>query len=446
MERSLLSSDILTQLGLILFLILFNAFLAASEMAIVSVRKSRIKQMADDGNKSARMVLRVADNTSRFLATIQIGVTLSGMFAASVGAVSLVVPLSNMLRQSSVPFLASNADAIVLFVVTLIISYVMLILGELVPKNIAIHHSESMALRVARPIILMARIATPAVAFLSWSTNMVLRLFGIRENAVMTRVTEDEIISMVDAGEEEGVIPAFEGQMIRSVFDFGDTVVREVMVPRIDIVAVERDTPLHDALNLFLKLGFSRLPVYEDTVDNIVGILYAKDLLRYFHTENRPEEISSLYRQPLFVPETKRLSELIRELQQSRTQMAIAVDEYGGTAGLVTMEDMLEEIVGEIRDEYDHEESRLDIISESEVVASGLVSIGDLAETLDVELDVPDVDTVGGVVYAALGRIPLNGDVVELEELRITVEKVAGRRVRQVRVVRKPEPDLDEQG
>lgn len=424
-------------MAVIFVLIAINAFLAASEIAIVSVRKSRIKQLAEDGVKAAKTVLHISENTSRFLATIQVGVTLAGFFASAVGAVSLVAPLSNLLRGSNVEFLVNSADAIALVLVTLLISYLTLILGELAPKNLALHHSVGVSLRVARPVQIFAAFTTPLVSFLTLSTNAVLRLFGIRETAMLSRVTEDEIISMVDAGEEEGVIQPFEGQMIRSVFDFGDTVVREVMVPRIDIVALEKDTPLQLAVDTFLRVGISRMPVYEGSVDNVVGILYAKDLLRYFHhDETRPGGITELCRQPVFVPETKRVSELFRELQQNRTQLAIVVDEYGGTAGLVTMEDMLEEIVGEIRDEYDLEESRLDILSTHEVLANGLVSIDDLAEALEVRLQVEDVDTVAGLVYSILGRIPVPGDKVTLDEITVTVEKVNGRRIRQVRVVK----------
>lgn len=421
-------------------LILVNAFLAASEIAIVAVRKSRIKQLAEEGVAAARLVLQLSENTSRFLATIQVGVTLAGFFTSAVGAVSFVGPIAGLLRTAPVEFVAASADGLALVTVTLLISYLTLILGELAPKNLALHHAEGTSLRVARPIDFFARLTTPLVAFLTLSTNAVLRLFGVRESAVMSQVTEDEIISMVDAGEEEGVIQPFEGQMIRSVFDFGDTVVREVMVPRIDIVGLEKDVSLAQAVETFLRVGFSRLPVYEDSIDNIVGILYAKDLLRYFHDEPRPDGIVSLCRQPVFVPETKRLSELFKELQQSRTQMAIVVDEYGGTAGLVTMEDMLEEIVGEIRDEYDLEESRLDVLSSNELVASGLVALGDVEDALDLRLDGEDVDTIAGLVYARLGRIPVPGDKVQLDEATVTVEKVSGRRIRQVRVVKNVRP------
>lgn len=438
-----MTTEVLVQVGVIALLILINAFLAGSEIAIVSVRKSRIRQLAEEGVRAARTVLRVAENSSRFLATIQVGVTLAGFFASAVGAIALVIPLSDLLRATPIAAVSASADALALVVVTLLISFVTLVFGELVPKNLAIHYAEGISLRVARPIEALAALTMPLVAVLTFATNLVLRLFGVRERAMLPHVTEDEIISMVDAGEEEGVIHPFEGQMIRGVFDFGDTVVREVMVPRIDMVALEKDTPIEEALATFLRVGFSRLPVYEDSIDNVVGVLYAKDLLRYFHDEPRPEDIVALARPPVFVPETKRVSELFRELQQSRTQLAIVVDEYGGTAGLVTMEDMLEEIVGEIRDEYDLEEVRLDVLGPNEVLANGLVSVGDLADALDIRLEVEDVDTVAGLVYSRLGRIPVAGDTVQVEDLTLTVEAVSGRRIRKVRVKRQPPPAED---
>ena len=440
-----MTNEVLLQVGIIVILILLNGFLAASEIAIVSVRKPRVKGLAEEGSLAARAVMRLSENMSRFLATIQVGVTVSGFFASAVGAVSLATLLTVTLRSSGVPAIAAAAEPIALVIVTLIISYFTLIFGELVPKNLALHHAEGWSLRSARLVEVFGTLTAPLVSLLTSSTNLVLRLFGLRQRAMIVHVTEDEIISMVDAGEEEGVIQSFEREMIRGVFDFGDTLVREVMVPRIDIAALEKSTPVQQALDTFLRLGFSRLPVYEGSIDEITGVLYAKDLLRYFSGEPRPQGISALARPPAFVPATKRVSELLRELQQSRTQMAIVVDEYGGTAGLVTMEDMLEEIVGEIRDEYDLEESRLVILSHDEVLANGLVSVGDLEDALELRLGVEDVDTVAGLVYSALGRIPVAGDRVEVSEVTLTVESVSGRRIRQVRVLRKPRPP-DEAG
>ncbi|MHB1132166.1 MAG: hemolysin family protein [Chloroflexota bacterium] len=439
--------DLLLQIGIIVLLLLLNGFLAGSEIAIVSVRKPRVKQLAEDGSRAARTVLRVSENMSRFLATVQVGITITGFFASAVGAVSISQVLAQALRASGVDVLEAGADAIALVVVTLLISYFSLIFGELVPKNLGLHHAEGWSLRAAGVIELFGRFTAPVVALLTGSTNLILRLFGVRERATFVQVTEDEIISMVDAGEEEGVFESFEREMIRGVFDFGDTVVREIMVPRIDIVALEKGAPVQRALDTFLRVGISRMPIFDGTIDDIVGVLYAKDLLRYFSGQSQPEGISALARPPVFVPETKALSELFRELQVSRTQMAIVVDEYGGTAGLVTMEDMLEEIVGEIRDEYDVEESRLVVLSGDELLANGTVSVGDLEDALNVRMDgeAEDVDTIAGVVYSSLGRIPVPGDKVELNEVTLTVEAVSGRRIRQVRVLRRPRP-TDENG
>lgn len=440
------SESVLTQLVVIVLLIFGNAFFAASEIAIVSVRKSRIKQLAEEGSKPAQAVMRLTENSSRFLATIQIGVTLAGFFASAVGAASLAQVLAGALRASGIDFLVQGADAIALFVVTILIAYVTLILGELAPKNIALRNAEGFSLFAARPIEFLASITGPIVSLLTFSTNLVVRLFGVRERASMQTVTQEEILSMVDVGQQEGTIEPYEKQMIHGIFDIGDTLVREVMVPRIDMVALPQDTPVEEALDTFLRLGFSRLPIYEESIDNITGILYAKDLLRYFGGRARPDGIASLARPPIFVPETKRVSELFLELQQTRTQLVIVVEEYGGTAGLVTMEDLLEEIVGEIRDEYDIEESRIDVIGPNEVRANGLVSLADLGDVLGYRLEPEaDVDTVAGLVYSTLGRIPLPGDKVEVGELTITVETVTRRRIRQVHVVRHgPREELEE--
>ncbi|MDA8216303.1 MAG: hemolysin family protein [Dehalococcoidales bacterium] len=440
-----MTSEILTEIGVIALLILVNAFFAGSEIAVVSVPRARIRQLAEDGVRSAQIIMRLMENASRFLATIQVGVTLAGFFASAVAAISLATLLGNYLR--TVPFapIASAADPIAVIVVTFLVSYFTLVFGELAPKTIAIRYAEAISLRIARPIDILATITMPIVGLLTISTNLVLRLFGVRERARMPAVSEDEIISMVDAGEHDGIIQPFERNMIHGIFDFGDLVVREVMVPRIDMLALEKDTPVEEAVGSFMRAGFSRLPIYEGSIDNVVGILDARDLLRYFSQTPRPSGITALMRPPVFVPETKRVSELFRELQQNRTQMAVVVDEYGGTAGLVTMEDLLEEIVGEIRDEYDLEESRLDVVGPHEVLANGLVSVADLGEALDVEIEVEDVDTVAGLVFAKLGRIPIPGDSVQAGDVTVTVESMVGRRIRKVRAIRSVPPEEEEE-
>ncbi|MCL5959546.1 MAG: hemolysin family protein [Chloroflexi bacterium] len=433
-----MESIILIQFAIIVALVLFNAFFAASEIAIVSARKTRIKQLAEEKHHSGALaVLRLTDNPSRFLATIQVGVTLASFFASAVSAVTAVGMLEQLLQGVPVAFVSHAAAPIALAVVTLSIAFFTLIFGELIPKNLAVNYAESIALAVARPIEWTAVFFTPVVAVLVATTNFILYLLGSKERAKMPEMTEDEIRSIIEAGEEEGVVEPMELRMIQGVFDFGDMVVREVMVPRIDIVAVEKDSAIDESVRLFLQAGYSRVPVYDGSLDNIVGVLYAKDLLRYFGGLVEAESVTPLMRPVYFVPESKKVSELFTELQRGRRHLAIVVDEYGGTAGLVTLEDLLEEIVGEIHDEYDTMETQTVITGPGEAVVTGKVSLGDLNDILDLDLKSEgEYDTVGGLIYSKLGRIPNPGDKVVVDGTDLTVLSIQGRRIRQVRVVR----------
>lgn len=426
------------ELALIVVLISINAFFAGSEIAIVSVRKTRIKQLAEEKKHlGALAILRLTDNPSRFLATIQVGVTLAGFFASAVSAVTAVTLVQQMLQEAPIAVVAQAAGPISLGLVTFAIAAFTLIFGELVPKNLAVARAESIALAVARPIEWASVVFAPFVAVLVAATNAVLALFGSKERAQIPEMTEDEIRSIIEAGEEGGVVEPMELKMIEGVFDFGDTVVREVMVPRIDIVALDKDSSIDNAVRLFLKAGYSRIPVFDGSLDNIIGVLYAKDLLKHYGEVVEAKRVTDLMRPPFFVPETKKVDELFTELQRGRRHLAIVVDEYGGTAGLVTLEDLLEEIVGEIHDEYDTLETQTVITGPGEAVVTGKVSLGDLNEVLDLDLESEGAyDTVGGLIYAKLGRIPNPGDKVTVNGAELTVLAVQGRRIRQVRVVR----------
>ena len=426
------------ELALIVVLISINAFFAGSEIAIVSVRKTRVKQLAEEKKHlGALAILRLTDNPGRFLATIQVGVTLAGFFASAVSAVTAVRLVEQMLQEVPIAVVAQAAGPIALGLVTFAIAAFTLIFGELVPKNLAVARAESIALAVARPIEWASVVFAPFVAVLVAATNAVLALFGSKERAQIPEMTEDEIRSIIEAGEEEGVVEPMELKMIEGVFDFGDTVVREVMVPRIDIVALDKNSSIDDAVRLFLKAGYSRIPVFDGSLDNIIGVLYAKDLLKHYGAVVEAKRATDLMRPPFFVPETKKVDELFTELQRGRRHMAIVVDEYGGTAGLVTLEDLLEEIVGEIHDEYDTLETQTVITGPGEAVVTGKVSLGDLNEVLDLDLESEGAyDTVGGLIYAKLGRIPNPGDKVTVDGAELTVLAVQGRRIRQVRVVR----------
>jgi putative hemolysin len=418
------------------FLILLNAFFAASEIAIISVRKPRLRQLVEDKVRGAKVVERLAEGSSRFLATIQIGVTLAGFLASATAAVNLSDGLGALIGRAPWPLLAQHSKALSVSIITLVLAFLVLVFGELVPKTVALRYAEPIALRVAPVIDLLATIAAPAVRVLSWSTNLVAGLLGARPEGRMPFVTEEEIKSLVDAGEEEGILEQDEKEMIYSIFELGDTLAREVMVPRLDMGAVEVGMPLKEALKVVIQAGHSRIPVYEESIDNILGILYAKDLLPVLLEGKIDTPLREMLRPAVFVPETNRVDELLEELQRKRVHIAIVVDEYGGTAGLVTIEDILEEIVGEIQDEYDREEPTFQVISEEEVVFKGQVVLDEVNQIMDIELPTEEADTLGGLIYSRLGRVPSPGDELLLDGVKLAVLSVAGRRIQKVKVTK----------
>jgi putative hemolysin len=433
---STLSSGGVVELIFLAVLIFLNAFFAASEIAIITVRKSRLRQLSEEGVQAAAIAERLANDSSRFLATIQVGVTLVGFFAAATSAVSLSAEVAAFLTRIGLPLRPQTSQAVAVFLITATLALVMLVLGELVPKSLALQYAEPIALFVARPIDLLATIASPIVRFPVFLTNTLTTVFGAQYRGGLPFITEEEIKIMVDAGEEGGVIEEDEKEMIYSIFEFGDTLVREVMVPRIDIVALEVNTPLRNALETIIAAGHSRIPVYEGTIDNIVGLLYAKDLLKVLRDLDLSRSMRPILRPAYFVPGTKKVDELLKELQQRKVHMAIVVDEYGGTAGLVTIEDILEEIVGEIQDEYDKEEPTVEVISPDEVIFSARVALDEVSEVMAVELPSEGGETLGGFIYSQLGRVPVAGDELTFDGLRIIVLQIDGRRIGKVKVMR----------
>jgi len=436
--------DVGIELTVIVLLILLNAMFAAAEIAIVSVRRSRLRHLAEEErNSSAIRVERLLQQPARFLATIQIAVTLAGFFASAVGAVSLVVVMTSWLSSLPVPWIASNAYGIAFVLVTLFISFVTLLFGELVPKNLAITNAEPVALRLARPVELVARVAAPLVWVLTACTNLVMRLTGNPTGARVNPITEEEIMAMVASGEEEGVVEPTERKLIDEVFEFGDTLVEEVMVPRVDVRALPKEATLAQARQAVVETGHTRLPVYDGNLDNIIGVIHAKDLLSALPPQATPEEIdrpvTTIMRRAYHVPASKRTAELLPELQRQQLHMAVVVDEYGGTAGIVTLDNLLEEIVGPIRDEYDaREEPEIQQVAEGEVLVAGGADLEDVSAAVGVDLETEGVDTIGGLVYARLGRIPNEGDKVELPDAVVEVVSMRGRRVLKARVTRRP--------
>ncbi len=427
------------ELALIAFLILINAFFAASEIAIISVRKTRLRQLVEEGVKEAEMVERLSENSSRFLATIQVGVTLVGFFTAATAAVSLAEPLYGLMVMLSLPISPQAGRSLVVTVITIVLAFVMLILGELVPKTLALQHAERVSLAVVRPIAFLARLFAPAVSLLTHVTDFLVAPLGGKGKSSLPFITPEEIKTMVDAGQEGGVIETTEKEMIYSIFAMGETPVREVMVPRIDIFALAVETPLPEVIAASVRTSHTRIPVYEGTRDNVIGLVHTKDLLKCSLESCPIGGLRDILRPIHFVPESKKVDDLLREMQARKMHMVIVVDEYGGTAGLVTIEDLLEEIVGEIRDEYDDkEESLVQSLGDGEAVFEGITSLDDVNETLGLDLQAEDVDSIGGYVYSQLGRIPVPGDTVTVEGAALTVVATTGRRIKKVKVTRQP--------
>lgn len=431
-----MSPETIRELILLAVLIVANAFFAASEMAVVSLNKIRLHQLVQEENKTARIVERLATDSGRFLATIQVGITLVGFLAAATAAASLTDDVAGLFADIPIAFIRNAADGIALVLITVLLALIMLLLGELVPKQLAIQHAERIAFAVARPIEGLALIFSPVVSTLVFLSNKIATLVGAEPSSGMPFVTQDEIRAIVDAGEEGGVLEEDEKEMIFSIFEFGETLAREVMVPRIDVIAVEAGTPMLEALDVIVAQGFSRIPVYERTVDNIIGLLYAKDLLVHLKDGNHDINLRDILRPAYFVPETKKVDDLLRELQQSRVHMAIIVDEYGGTAGIVTIEDLIEEIVGEIQDEYDSEEPSVEQVSDGEFIFDARVPLDDVNHQMGVDLPNSGGDTLGGFIYSQLGRVAAVGDEVEFGDLSLTVLSVLGRRIHKVRALK----------
>jgi putative hemolysin len=429
-------SESMKELALLAFLILLNAFFAASEVAIITIGRARLKRLVEEGVKVARTVERLAEDSSRFLATMRVGVTLVRFFAVATAVISLTDPLQKWIAQVPIEFIAQASLPLAVFSIIIILAFFMLSLGELLPKNLAFQHAEPIALAVAYPIDLFATIALPLVKVLVTTSNVATHLSGSQPQGGMPFITEEEIKTMVDAGEETGIIEEDEKEMIYSIFELSDTLAREVMVPRIDIIAVESKTPLQQALDLILEKGHSRIPVYEETIDNIIGLLYAKDLLGHLRNGKAAVALHDILRPAYFIPETKKVDELLQDLQQRKVHMAIVVDEYGGTAGLVTIEDLIEEIVGEIQDEYDAEEPFIEVISDDEVIFNARIDLDDVNKLMNVELPSEVADTLGGFIYSQLGKVPKVGDKVLFDGIKIAVLSVVGRRIKKVKVNR----------
>lgn len=426
----------ISEVVFLVILIAVNAFFAASEMALISLNDNKIKLMAEEGHKKAIKLVKLLSEPSRFLATIQIGITLAGFLASAFAAESFADPLVAYLSQFDLPFSLAVVKVSTVVVITIILSYFTLVLGELVPKRVAMNKAESIAFSAVSVLTILSKLTNPFVKLLTASTNFFVRLFGIDPHSIDDDVTEEEIRMMVDVGEEKGAIDEREKIMINNIFEFNNKSAEDIMTHRMEVIAIPSTIDLHKLMTLVKEEQYSRIPVYEDSIDNIIGILYVKDLLKLIGEETQNEFIlKDYFRKPYLVPKQKKIDELFIELQTAKTHIAIVIDEYGGTAGIVTIEDLIEEIVGNIFDEYDEEEDReLKQIDEVTYELSAMIGLDELEEVFDIDLPVDEYDTLNGFLISLYGNLPPKDEVTEIRyaHLLFKVVQLTDKRIEKV--------------
>ena len=438
------ATSLIFKIVLLLVLILINAFFAMSEIAIISLNDAKLEKQAQEGNKKAKKLLKLTSNPSKFLSTIQIGVTLAGFLSSASASQSFVEMLSGALSgiADKINIPASVVEGFSLVVITLITSYFSLVLGELVPKRIAMYNPEKISFRIAGILTFVANITRPFVKVLSLSVNGILRLIGIDPNSEPEEVTEEEIRMMVDVGGEKGVIEDTQKEMINNIFEFDDIDAGDIMTHRTDVAAVEINDPIQDVVEIAEKEGYSRIPVYEESLDKIIGNIGS--------SLPKQESLRKIMREPYFVPESMKCGMLFQEMTARRVQMAVVVDEYGGTAGIVTLEDLVESIVGNIQDEYDNEEEEFSVINETTFTVDGTTSIDEVNEHVGINLPDDEYDTIGGFVISLLGYLPKDGEMNELDykNLRFTILNLEDKRIGKLKIEILPveEEEDDDEG
>lgn len=427
------SSNILGQIIILVILTLVNAFFACAEMAMVSVNKSKIRRMAEEGRKSAKLVLQFSEEPTKFLSTIQVAITLAGFFSSASAASGLSDPLGTWLTQKSIPY----GNQIALISVTLILSYFTLVFGELVPKKVAILMPEAISMFCVKPIKAVSKVASPFIKLLTLSTNLVTLPFGLKEGNTEEILSREELISLVNEGQAQGVLNRKEKEMINSIMEFDEKTAKEIMTPRVKVFAIDIAEPKEEYLEELLKATYTRIPVYEEDIDNIIGILFIKDFLKEaikVGAEN--VDIKAIMKTPYLVPESKVIKDLFRELQISKKQIAVLIDEYGGFSGIVTMEDLVEEVMGDIEDEYDPVSFKIKKLDDSTYLIDGLASIDELNLKLDLNLYSENFDTISGLLIDRMGSIPLENDdrTIEIDNLVFKLESVKNKRIDKVKL------------
>lgn len=408
---------LILEIIVLIILLFLSSFFSASETALMSLSKIRIKHMVKENIKGADVVEKLVEKPNTLLGAILIGNNV-----VNIGASALATYIA-------VRHFGSKGVGIA----TSIMTVVVLIFGEITPKSLAVENSEKVSLRVARIISIITTILSPILAVLMSVTNVIIKALGGKQKAKQPFITEEELKTMVHVSHEEGILEGDEKKMIYNVFDFGDSQVKEVMTPRTDMTAIEINTPYNEIINIFREMQYSRIPVYEDITDNIVGILYIKDLI--FYNSEEAFDLHKYMREPYFTYEFKKTSELFQEMQKNRIPIAIVLDEYGGTAGIITMEDLVEEIVGEIQDEYDAQEEEITVVKEDEYIADGSTKIDLVNEMIGIFIETEEFDSIGGFVLGEIGRLPHEGETIEYNGIKFIAEKIDKNRIDKIRII-----------
>ncbi len=423
----------LLEIVLIFIFILINGFFAASEIAVVTMRRSRIKQLIEQGNINAKALNKLREEPDKFLATIQIGVTLAGAIASAIGGAAAVEIIKPALKSIPIPFISLASEAISIGIVVVVISYIALVFGELVPKSIALANPETVSLLTAPAINRFSRFTAVFVKLLTSTTNIILKPFGNKAVHDHGYISEEEVRLLLEEGGERGVFEPEEKELIHSVFEFTDTSVKEVMVPTPQVVTIGINLSVDEVKTIISKEKFSRYPVIGKDINDVRGIIYAKDFYSVF-TMTGAVDLHRILKPPFFVPETMKVSILLREMQKKRVHLAVVIDEYGSVSGIVSLEDLLEEIVGEIRDEFDTESPVIEL-PDGTVIIDASISISDLAEDYNIELpSSSEYETVGGFIITQLQKIPSSGDFIHLNGKRLRVIEMVGQRISKVKL------------
>ena len=402
--------SLLLQIVIIIILTGINAFFSSAEMAIVSLNKNKLKILIEDGNKKAILLDNLLQEPSKFLSTIQVGITLAGFFASASAATGLSQYLSSALQPLNIPY--SNQISMIL--ITFLLSYITLVFGELIPKRIALRNSEKIALSSVGVIVFISRLFSPFVKFLTFSTNLVLTILKMKEDNIEEKVSKEELRSLVEVGKEHGVINEAEQEMIENIIEFDEKIAREIMIPRTKVFLIDKNISIHELFENKEIGKYSRIPVYENEADNIVGVLLTKDLMMEAYKKGFDNiKVADLLQEAYFVPETKNVNELFNEMQLEKKHITILIDEYGGFSGIVTLEDLIEEVMGNIADEFDDEDLSIRQLSRNKYLISGEVSLNDLNDNFNFELESKYYDTLSGILIENLGYIPEDNENIE---------------------------------